>query len=130
MWMNVVLLRAEGRRLTAAEVHAARPMFGRLSVSLGHERWVTRRGERTRSALLYDPVAARAFAELHRVELVTIAERGMVLAGVEETFGRGFKNRKVHRQAWWCWHAGQIVGVPSVFGTEPLPDEACSLVTA
>jgi hypothetical protein len=110
--MNVVLLRNGGRRLTAAELQGARPMVGRLRVGRGHERWDLRRDQATRSALLYDPHAARALAEMHRVELVKLAERGMVLAGVEEVFGRSAKDRSVYRQAWWCWPAaeGERVG--------------------
>jgi len=63
MWVSLLCLRDRGRRLTQDELAAARPFVGRLSVDAGHERW----SKRPRSALLYDPVAARALAELSRV---------------------------------------------------------------
>lgn len=112
MWVNVLCLREKGRRLTAAELTGARPMVGRLAVDVGHERWDTRRGERLRKALLYDPNATRALAELHRVVLLKITARGMVLSGFEEVWGYRAKDRQVHRQAWWCWPAGLEPGPP------------------
>jgi hypothetical protein len=106
MLVNMLCLREKERRLSAAELAAARPMVGRLSLDVGHERWDTRRGERQRTALLYDPMATRSLAELHRVRILKITARGMVLAGVEEVFARRAKERAVYRQAWWCWPAG------------------------
>jgi len=98
MRVSVVFLRDESeRRLTAAECSSQQlPLLGWLDVDLAHERW----GKRALSACLWSqPGRGSVLAEIHQVELGPVADR-LVLAGVEEIFGRRGRDRHLRRQAW------------------------------
>jgi hypothetical protein len=110
-WVAVLCLREKGRRLSADELAQRRPLVGLLTIDVGHERWDRRQGEKARHALLYDPDATEGLAELHRAVVLKMNQRGMVLAGHEEVWGRRGKERQVYRQAWWCWPTAPPGGV-------------------
>jgi hypothetical protein len=92
----VFLLDEDERRRSAGVCSSQMPLLGWLDVDLAHERW----GKRVLRACLWShPGRGSLLAELHQVELGSVAER-MVLSGVEEIFGRRGRDRQLRRQAW------------------------------
>jgi hypothetical protein len=100
MLVKALCLRCRGRRLLVETLRSTPPYAGRLRV----EPELTRRQSpnRARMALLLpldngvDPLV-----KLHGIRLLTINERGLVIAGLEEHWSR--KQRNDYRQALWCW---------------------------
>lgn len=98
MLVEVLTLRRGGRRRPVAELRAAVPVRGQLRVSKAPARRMDAKGDRS-ALVLSLPDSVEPLLELHRVRLMTWDPRGLVLAGVEETWRR--KECQCWHQAWW-----------------------------
>jgi len=95
MLVQVVMLRHEGRKLTAAEVQAARVHTGRIMVTREPGGKV---GSWVRAAFL--DVGQDQHFNLHQVQITKWDARGIVLMGFERHWNR--KRSEVYQQSWWC----------------------------
>jgi hypothetical protein len=98
MLVEVLTLRRGGRRRPVTELQEAIPARGHLRVSKAPARHLDAQWERS-ALLLPSPQSVEPLLELHRVRIVSWDPRGLVLAGVEETWRR--KECQCWRQAWW-----------------------------
>jgi hypothetical protein len=98
MLVEVLRLRERGAPLTSAELQAVKPVHGYIRLSKAPTHRMD--SEWDRSAILTpDPFATTPTLELHRVRPATWDSRGLVLAGLEETWRR--KECTAYRQSWW-----------------------------
>jgi hypothetical protein len=99
MWVEVVLLRAQGRRLTREQLEAARRLRGHISVVRAPAGRLPLGQWEPLALLKTEPEGVEPMAELHHARLLHWDARGLVLAGVEQTWHR--QQRTDFRQAWW-----------------------------
>jgi hypothetical protein len=116
MLVKALCLRNLGRRLSAEELRAAKPLTGNLRV----EPELTR-GQLPNSArmALLLPVGKGVdpLVQLHGMRLLKIDDRGLLIAGIEERWER--KKRIDYRQALWCWP----VDARDLTGADPIDAE-------
>jgi hypothetical protein len=110
MRVEVVLLRANGARLTREQLEAARRLRGHISVVRTPAGRLPLGQWEPLALLKAEPQDIEPIAELHHARLLHWDSRGLVLAGVEQTWHR--KQRTDHRQAWWVRLSGAAASTP------------------
>jgi len=95
MLVQVVMLRHEGRKLTAEEVRSAPVHTGRIRVAREPG---GKLGSWARAASL--DVGQEQLVSLHHVQLTRWDARGIVLVGVEQHWSR--RRSETNPQSWWC----------------------------
>jgi hypothetical protein len=95
MLVQVVILRHEGRKLTATEVRTAQVHTGRIMVTREPG---GKLGSWARAA--YFEVDKDRCITLHNVQITRWDARGIVLMGFERHWNR--KHSRAFPQSWWC----------------------------
>lgn len=98
MFVEVLKLRRDGRRLSAAEVQQCEPVRGHIRILKASLRRTDAQSDLW-AALMPHPDAVEPLLELRKVRLVRWDQRGVVLSGVEETWQR--RHCETRRQSWW-----------------------------
>lgn len=100
MLVQALCLRRLGRRLSPEALRAAVPLEGQLRMVDNY--YEGRDGRGRQICLLMPPTGTvPPLVELYSAKLIRIEARGILIAGVEETWDR--KRKVEYRQTLWAW---------------------------
>jgi hypothetical protein len=99
MFVEVLKLRRSGEPIASAELQGTQPLRGHIRIGKAPTRRMDPKYDRS-ATLMRDPMSVEPLLELHRIRPPLVWDpRGLILAGIEETWHR--KECTCKQQAWW-----------------------------